>query len=259
MSSRNITPLFLIVYLVIAILTPALPNISPFETNYENLLQGSSSINWLGTDHLGRDIFSRLIWGTQSTLITATLIASFALFSSVTITSISLIIPRSLQRVFFAIVDSLLTLPPFLIALIALSIFGSGHLTIIISLIIAEIPRLVSIIHPSLRLFANQEYVVASKSIGSSYVYRIRKHILPQVAPLMLLHFTFVFSFSIFNASALHLLGFSGDSSYPELGRMLADGRIYFREHPNLAIQPGIVLTCLIMSVNYIADRINQN
>ena len=229
------------------------------QQNLRDRLQGSSSKYWLGTDSLGRDTFSRLIYGAR--------VAIMVSFGAVIISEIIATVigissgyyGGAVDKVAFRLVDVFQSLPGLVILITILGIFGSGLWPMIIVIGIVSGPPGSRVIRAqTLSVMANP-FIEAARVVGASDARIMARYILPNVFPLIILGSTLRLGAIVLIEASLSFLGFGIPAPFPSWGQMLStDGRDYMRVQPMLAVWPGIAIGLLVFSFNLFGDALRD-
>lgn len=212
----------------------------------------------LGTDDLGRDILSRLLYGSRLSLMIG---ASVVLLSCTVGTLLGLIagyfgglVDRTIMRV----IDILMSLPSILLAIVVVSVLGPGITNAIIAVAVVSIPSFTRIVRGSVLAEKSKEYVTASISFGASSWRTLFKEILPNCMAPLIVQATLGFSDGILNAAALGFLGLGAEPPTPEWGTMLADSRAYIESAPWLMTLPGVCILAIVLGFNLFGDGLRD-
>lgn len=248
--------IFILFLLILAIFQPTTYDIS--ETNYANILSPPSSDNWFGTDEYGRDIFSRIIYGTKLTLSVAiTGVTVGAIIGSL----LGLIagyyrgIP---EMIIMRACDVLLAFPGLLLAIGIVAIIGPGLMNVVIAIAVYGIPNFTRIIRSSTLSIKELLYVEASRSIGVSDTRLLLKHIFPGTIPALIVSYTMRLGTAIITASSLSFLGFGASPSRPDWGAMLSSGRNYIGVAPHMLLYPGLAIFLTVLAFNLLGDGLRD-
>jgi len=207
----------------------------------------------LGTDLLGRDVWSRVLYGGRQTLLIALLAVGIAVLPGAAIGVLAGVTTRQFDAVIGIFLNAVLAFPPLLLALMIRVIIGTGPLPIAVAVGGAGIAPVAQVMRRAARSVLVQPYIDAARSIGASPARIVRRHVLPNVL-LPLLGFTTVtLSWTILNAATLYFLGLGGEGATPEWGSMLAQGRIAFAVAPWAALAPGTAIMITLLAVNLLA------
>jgi peptide/nickel transport system permease protein len=243
-------------FVLIAILAPYLVGdyitVSPRQR-----LRAPGAQFWFGTDHLGRDIFSRTMVGTRNSLIVG---ASIALATTVLGILIGLYAGyfRLGDRIIMRIMDGMMAIPGVLLAVALVSILGGGLWTVIIAITVPEIPRMARLVRGVTLTLKDQPFITASVSIGTSTPKILFRHILPNAVGTISVQATYVCAAAIITESILSFLGVGTPPEVPSWGNIIAVGRQYFQIAPWIIFFPGVFLSVLFLAVNILGDSLRD-
>lgn len=254
------TGLFIFGFIVIlALLAPILPIPNPDITDQPNrLLPPLSAGHLLGTDHLGRDILSRLLWGTQVSLlvgISATALA--ALFGSL----IGLVAGYArgvTDSVLMRFVDMLMAFPYILLAIAIVAALGPGLLNALYAIAIVNIPFFARNIRGVTVSIRNREFVDAARLSGKSHAAVLFTEVLPNVLPVIVITMSTTVGWMILETAGLSFLGLGAQPPSSDLGSMLGQARAQLFTAPHASIIPGVMIFLLVMSINLLGDGIRD-
>ena len=249
----------LLVMVALALFAPLLPLHDPNVTSPANrLLRPLSEGHLLGTDALGRDIFSRLVWGLRVSLavgISATLIAAF--FGSL-IGLVAGYAGGRTDNVLMRGIDMLMAFPYILLALAIVAMLGPGLINALYAIAVVNIPFFARNIRGVTLGLARREFVDAARLSGKSHVRILATEILPNVAPVIVVTMSATVGWMILETAGLSFLGLGAQPPQADLGSMLGDGRRVLFNAPHVAIIPGIVIFLLVMSINLFGDGVRD-
>ncbi len=244
------------VYVLVALLAPLIAG-DPIAIDPSQRLKGSSAAAIWGTDHLGRDVFARAIYGTRNSLLIGFSVAAFT-----TAIGMAIGLYAGLGRWGAGAVmrfnDAMMTIPAVLLAIALASILGAGLVTVIIAITIPEIPRMVRLVRAVTLGVREQPYVMAAVSVGTGGLAMVRRHIVPNIMGPVLVQATYVAASAIIASAVLSFLGVGTSPEVPSWGGMMADARARFRIHPELMFYPGALLSGLVLLVNILGDRLSD-
>ena len=245
--------------LLVAILAPLLPMPDPDITDQPNrLLPPLSQGHLLGTDHLGRDILSRLIWGTQISLvvgISATALA--ALFGSL----IGLVAGYArgvTDSVLMRFVDMLMAFPYILLAIAIVAALGPGLLNALYAIALVNIPFFARNIRGVTVSIRNREFVDAARLSGKSHASILFTEVLPNVLPVIVITMSTTVGWMILETAGLSFLGLGAQPPTADLGSMLGQARAQLFTAPHASIIPGVMIFALVMSINLLGDGVRD-
>ncbi len=235
------------------------PLISPFdalEIQYDSLLLPPSTAHWFGTDDLGRDIFSRILYGGAETLrvsFAATLLGMLGgLFFGVISGYFGSWVDDLIQR----LVEVFLAFPTVLLLIAIIAILGRGLEVILTAGAIATIPIYTRILRGITLSVRHQDYIVAARSLGASHAHVLTHHVLPNVLPAALTYGTLGLGAIILATSGLSYIGLGAQPPSPEWGAMLNAGRPHIRSAWWMSIFPGLFIFLAVLSVNLVGERL---
>lgn len=237
---------------------PLLAPHDPMQTDASIPLLSPSLDHPLGTDYLGRDVLSRVLYGGQRTLLVASLAAMSAMLTGLLMgLAAGLAIP-AIDGLLTAVINTLLAIPPLVLALVVLTLLGQGMIPLILATGLAQTAGVARVIRTIVHSVRIQGYVLAAQAQGANQWHVIRYHVLPGIRAMLLVYGVVVFSYCLFNSAALSLLGLGGEPGIPDWGVMLADGRNSFRAAPWAALAPGMAITVMIFCLNALVDALNH-
>ncbi len=220
----------------------------------DSILQAPSGSHWFGTDQLGRDVFSRTIYGSRPVLIASLLGVVLATVAGVTLGVAAGIAPRWLNSVLMRVIDVLLALPVLLIALILIATAGSGIGSIVLAIGVAFTPGFARIVEASVRTLRSVEYVQAARVFGSTGVRTSVRHLIPNLMTEVVVLGTSAVGWAVLTATTLSFLGLGVQLPQPDWGSDLAAGATYLATSWWLPTFPGLAITVTILAANFIGD-----
>jgi peptide/nickel transport system permease protein len=222
-------------------------------------LSPPSNLHWLGTDNLGRDVLSQIIYGARVSMIIGLSATSLTTVVSVIIGALSALIGGRFDLVVQRFVDAWLCIPGMLILLIMMSIMGKGTLQIILAI---GIPMGIGgsrMIRSAVFAIRENTYVDAGRAIGCSTLTLLTRHIIPNIMPVIIIGFSMMIGGVILMEASLSFLGFGVPPGVPSWGSMLSqEGRQYMEIAPTLALWPGLALTVVVYGTNMFGDAMRD-
>lgn len=255
-AARPLASAGLAVLLIIIIFALFAPLIAPYDPEaIEPLarLSPPSWQHWFGTDHFGRDTFSRVVFGSRLALLIGVGVVIFALTSGVPIGIVSALYP-GVGRVLMRIVDVLMAFPSLLLALGLIVILGQGVFNAILAIGVIYLTTTARIVYGVTLRLREEPYVEAARSMGAGTLWIIGRHLLPNMISPLLVQASFVFAFAQLGAAALDFLGLGAPPDIPSWGNMLAESRIYITRAPWLLFYPGLMIVLTAFSLNLAGD-----
>lgn len=238
---------FLSVIIIVAALADFLP-LQPFTQKLARALEGPSAAALFGTDELGRDILSRVIYGARTSLMTAGAAVVIAVSIGVPIGLVAGFFGGWRDAVLMRLVDVLLALPAILFAMAMIAVFGRSQMAAFIAVGITGVPSFARITRAQVLSLKKRDFVTAVEAFGGSSGYNMFRTILPNSWSPILVQVVVLCSVAILLEAALAFLGVGVPPPTPSWGEMLGTGKSYLYEAPYYAVLPGIVLTLTILS-----------
>lgn len=257
--------LFVFIALVlIAILAPILAPHNPIQQYRDALLippfwqDGGQSSFILGTDAVGRDILSRLIYGAQFSLFIGIMVVTIALFSGVAIGLIAGYFGGIIDTIIMRVMDVILAFPSLVLALVLVAILGPGLINAMIAIALVLQPHFARLTRAAVMAEKNREYVVASRLAGASNMRLMFKTILPNCIAPLIVQGTLSFSNAILDAAALGFLGMGAQPPTPEWGTMLAEAREFILRAWWVVTFPGLAILITVLAINLVGDGLRD-
>ena len=250
-----------LIFVAIGLFAPLLMTHDPAAQDYEAVLKPSSWSNWLGTDYLGRDMFSRIIGGARTSLVAMVFVLVAALVIGVVIGSFAGYVGGWVELVLISIIDIALALPSLIIALALIGVFSgeawswmNDYWKMIIALTLAWWANYARMSRAVVVAELQQPYIEAARVMGASHMWIFTRHILPHVLGLVVVYASADAGALVLAIATLSFLGLGVAPPTPEWGQMLVDGMSYIEEYPGLVIIPGLALTAVVVSFNLLGE-----
>lgn len=226
--------------------------------NMTESLQEPNATHWFGTDEYGRDIFSRVIYGTRISLFIGIIVSFFSLLTGGIIGAASAYYGGIVDNVIMRIMDMLTSLPSILLSMTVVAALGASMTNLLIALTISNIPVFTRLVRSTVLTVVDMEYVEAARACGTRDARIIRKHILPNGMGPIIVQTTRSISQTILAAAGLSYIGLGVQSPTPEWGSMLTSAREFMRTDPYLMIFPGIALVLTALSFELLGDGLRD-
>lgn len=241
-----------------ALFAPWLGTVDPIAMMPSNRLKPPSAISWLGTDMFGRDIWSRVVYGSRISL---SIGASASIICVVIGLSIGLFSGyfRWVDAIVMRIMDGLMSIPGILLAIALVAISGTANIyTVVIAISIPEVPRIVRLVRSVVLTVREEPYVEAAISLGTPLLKILARHIFPNTVPPLIVQATYVCANAMLTEAILSFLGAGMPPELPSWGNMMAEGRTYFPLAPWIVLFPGLALALTILAVNVLGDGLRD-
>lgn len=243
--------LFLLFLIVLTCFFPGI--LSPYQPNeidFKRKFSPPGPEHWMGTDELGRDVFTRLLYGGRVTLGSALVIAVVSTLAAALWAGVSAYIGGLWDELLTRFLDLLLILPGLLLALLLVSMFEPGMGSLILALVIARWPGYARILRGQIYSLLKEEYLLAAEAVGARPIRIIWRHLLPNVMVLILTVFGLSFASGIISITSLSFLGFGVQLPTPEWGAMINAARPFLQTRPYLIVFPGSAIVISILLTN---------
>ena len=221
-------------------------------------LRPPSETNWLGTDHLGRDVFARTIYGARVSLFVGASVALLSIALGLTIGLLSGYF-RKVDAVAMRLMDGLMAIPAILLAIALVALTRASVSVVIVAITIPEIPRVVRLVRAVVLSVREAPYVEAAVAGGSPSWKILLRHILPNTIAPLLVQATYICASAILIEAALSFLGAGTPPEIPTWGNMIAQSRLFLGRAPWTIFAPGIALALVVLAVNLLGDGLRDH
>ena len=235
--------------------------IAPFGYADQDLMaafEPPSAAHWFGTDEFGRDIFSRIIYGSRISLQVGFIAVGIAVFAGGFLGAIAGYYGGKSDNFIMRAMDILLSIPSILLAIAIAASLGPGLFNLMIAVGISSTPNYARIVRGSVLSIRNQEFVEAAKAVGSSDLRIIAKHIIPNCMAPIIVQATLGVAIAILTAAGLSFIGLGIQPPIPEWGSMLSGGREYIRDYAYMTVFPGLAIMVTILALNFLGDGLRD-
>ncbi|HBW1982723.1 TPA: ABC transporter permease [Klebsiella quasipneumoniae] len=250
-------PLLLVLLLVVAVFFPSLftPN-TPEQMDFSAILQPPDLRHWFGTDQLGRDVFTRVVYGTSLSLsigVGATLIASAG---GIVLGTLAGLAPRAVRQLLVRLLDIMLAFPDLLLALLAITVLGRGPENTLLAVGLAGIAGYARLVRAQVLQVRLSGYVQHAVALGEPPMVIILRHIVPNTLRPLLVLATVGIGYSILSASALSFLGLGVTPPTAEWGALLSEGRNFLDSAPWVSLLPASVVALSVIAITLLGRRV---
>jgi peptide/nickel transport system permease protein len=247
----------LVIILLLSVFAPLLTPYEPNGVKVEDRLLAPSKTHLFGTDDFGRDVFTRVIYGGQTSL---TVGAAVVLVAVGLGTLIGLFAGyfKSVDNLLMRLMDGLMSFPSLVMAIAMVGVLGAGVVTVIIALGIVYMPRVARIVRGSVLVVREYPFVEAERSLGAGRLYILFRHILPNCLSPIIVQASFIFSYAVLGEAALSFLGVGVPPDTPSWGNILSDSRIYIVQAWWIAMFPGVAIMLTVLGLNLFGDGLRD-
>lgn len=249
---------FVVVLMVlIAVFAPWLHTTNPVALNPVYRLRLPSAQFWFGTDMLGRDVYSRVLYGSRVSLAVGVSVALLSTLLGVVIGIVSGFF-RWLDAIIMRMMDGFMSIPTVLLAIALIAIWRESLHTVIAAITIIETPRVVRLVRGLVLSIREQPFVEAATTIGANPVRIMARHILPNTLAALIVQGTYILGVAILTEATLSFIGAGVPPAIPSWGNIMAEGRELWQIRPNLIAFPALFLSITILGVNMLGDGLRD-
>jgi peptide/nickel transport system permease protein len=248
----------LVLMALVAIFAPLLGTVDPTAISPSRRTRVPSELYWFGTDMLGRDVYSRVVYGARVSLLVG---FSVAILSSVIGLTIGLFagFVRWADGVIMRIIDGMMSIPPILLAIALMALTRGSIQNVIIAITIAEIPRVARLVRGVVLSLREQPYVEAAVANGARVPRIIWRHILPNTFAPMSVQATYICASAMIVEAILSFIGAGVPPSTPSWGNIMAEGRALWQVRPHIILFPAVFLSITVLAVNLLGDGLRDS
>jgi peptide/nickel transport system permease protein len=247
----------LVLMVLMAALAPWLGTVDPQAVAPSRRLQQPSAAFWFGSDMMGRDVYSRVLYGARVSLAIG---IAVALFSTLVGLAIGLVtgFVRWLDAIVMRVMDGLMSIPPVLLAIALMALTRASMENVILAITLAELPRVVRLVRGLVLTLRDEPYVIAAIAAGSSLPRILLRHILPNIVAPLLVQATYVCASAMITEAILSFIGAGTPPNIPSWGNIMAEARSLFQIAGYLILFPGVCLSLAVLAVNLLGDGLRD-
>jgi peptide/nickel transport system permease protein len=248
----------IVIFLSTAALSPWITPYDPYEQNFDELLIGPSSQHLLGTDTLGRDILSRIMYGSRTTLMVGVVALGIAAIAGMFFGLLAGYFGGMVQAIIMRIIDALMAFPMIILALVIAALLGGGLTNVMIALGISLMPGYARLMCGQVLAIKGNEYILAERSLGASDIRIMWSHVLPNCIPPMIIMVTLMMGATILAEAGLSYLGIGIEAPTAAWGGMINDGYPRLLTNPMLSVAPGVAIMLVVFAFNMVGDGLRD-
>ena len=249
----------IVVLFVVAIFAPLLAPYDPNKIDMKVRLQASSPEHLLGTDNFGRDILSRIIYGSRISLYVGFVAVGIGAIFGGILGAIGGFYGKQIDNVIMRLMDVLLAVPQIILAIAIVGVLGTSLTNLMVAVGISQVPRYARLVRAPAMSLRGQEFVEAARAIGATDLRIILENILPNCMAPIIVQSTLGVAAAILSAASLSFLGLGVQPPTPEWGSMLSAGRQFLRSAPHLSIYPGLAIAIVVLALNVFGDGLRDS
>ncbi|RSK29027.1 ABC transporter permease [Bacillus sp. HMF5848] len=251
---------FIIIMLLIitALLAPVIASHDPIEQDLFARYQAPSTDHLLGTDELGRDIFSRIIYGTRISIQIGVIAVGISMIVGIFLGAVSGYFGKWIDMVIMRFIDILMAFPSILLAIAMVAVLGPGLTNTMIAVGIVGVPHFARIVRSSVLSVKETEYIEAARAVGAKHGRILFRHVLPNCMAPIIVQTTLSIGTAILDAAGLSFLGLGAQPPAPEWGAMLSDGRAALQTAPWVVAFPGLAILFTVLGFNLLGDGLRD-
>jgi len=258
-SKTSLIGLCIIIILIItAIFAPIIATHSPTDQSIVNRYQTPSAEHYLGTDELGRDIFSRIVYGSRYSILIGLIAVGIALICGVFLGAVAGYAGKWVDQVVMRFIDMLMAFPSILLAIALVAVLGASLQNAMIAVGIVGVPQFARIVRAAVLSVKETEYIEAARAIGAKHKKILFQHILPNCLAPIIVQATLSIGTAILDAAGLSFLGLGAQPPTPEWGAMLSDGRHALQNSPWVVTFPGLAILLVVLGFNLFGDGLRD-
>jgi ABC-type dipeptide/oligopeptide/nickel transport system permease subunit len=248
----------ILIFAIVAIFAPLLAPYDPYMPDLKAVLSQPNSTHLLGTDSVGRDTLSRIIYGARTSLMIGLIVVSVAAIVGISLGLIAGYLGGWLYTIIMRSVDVAMTFPMILLALIIAAMLGEGIMNVIIALTVGLVPLYARLMCGQVLALKENEYILAGRIIGAGNLRIMIRHLIPNALPTLIVVMTMMLGVVVLAEAGLSFLGIGIEPPTPAWGSMVNDGRQYLLTHPILSLAPGLAIMLLVFAFNMVGDGLRD-
>jgi len=250
--------IFLVVLVIVALFAPWVAPYPPNQTELLNRMAPPSWQHWLGTDTLGRDTLSRLIYGARVSLLVGVVAVALSASIGIVLGTVAGYFGRWVEAVIMRCMDALMTIPMILLALTLAALLGGGLSDVVVAIGVSMIPPYARLMCAETQSIKRKDFIVSLRGMGAGGWRIMAGHVVPNAFSHVLVFMTMQIGGAILAEAALSFLGIGVEATTPTWGSMVADGYRYLFTDPILSIAPGVAIMATVFAFNMVGDTLRD-
>lgn len=248
----------IVLFVAVAVLAPLLAPYPPTQQSWGETLQPPSAAHWFGTDNLGRDLFSRILYGARISLVTSLLSSLIAAVLGTFLGLVAGYFGGLLSQIIMRVIDAQLSIPPLVLTIVLAMVFGGGIAGVSIVIGLSMFPSYARVSYAQVLALKENDYITAAQLVGQSRGRILFAHLLPNCFPSLIVLFTMNLGTAIMLEASMSYLGVGIKPPTPAWGSMVSEGYKYLVSSPAIALLPGICVLLVVISFNIVGDGLRD-
>lgn len=249
--------LLLVAVALLSLAAPWVATHDPQDIDPLARLQAPSAEHWFGTDALGRDVFSRAVWGGRISMVVGLTVGALSTLFGVTLGLLAGFV-RAADGFVMRVMDGLMAIPGVLLAIALMAVTRASLTTVIVAITVPEVPRVVRLVRSLSLTLREQLFVEAAHAVGTRLPVILARHVLPNMIAPLIVQATFVAASAVLIEAALSFLGVGVPAQTPSWGNMMAEGRNFVAVAFHIILYPGILLATTVLAINLLGDGLRD-
>ncbi|MBV9551897.1 MAG: ABC transporter permease [Alphaproteobacteria bacterium] len=245
-------------FIFLAVVAPLISPYDPLTTSWSAVRKPPSWSHPFGTDEIGRDVLARVIWGSRASLLAGLVSVSLALAVGVPIGLVSGYVGGFLDGLLMRMVDAMLAVPFLILAIAFAAFLGPSLANAMVAIGISQTPIFARLTRGQVLTVKHEDYVEAARAVGNPHYRIVLRHILPNIVPPLLVQATLAAAAAVIAEASLSFLGLGQQPPDPSWGSMLNTAKNFISQAPWMALWPGLMIFCLVLSLNLVGDGLRD-
>jgi peptide/nickel transport system permease protein len=248
--------ILMVVTTAVGVLAPVIAG-NPTQMDVKSRLSAPTRVHWFGTDDVGRDVYSRVVYGARLSILVGGAVVLFAFAVGVTCGLVAGFY-RALDNVVMRVMDGLMAFPAIILAIALMASLGPSVANVIVAIGVVYSPRVARVVRGSVLVIRETSYIEAARALGVSDIKLMLRHVLPNCLSPVIVQSSFVFAAAVLTEAALSFLGVGVPPYVPSWGNILSEGRLYIQQAPWLVLYPGGAIMLTILGLNLFGDGLRD-